>query len=539
MTSDKQRKDGDEGAEDDDRRAETPESADRKSAERQPPETADSAAGAAAAGDTGKARDAAANAGGETPEDRPRGASAPVTGQNAADGPNRSAGETAERASARSGDAGERPEDVAGHASVKGDDEAAEEPRGAVPAAESVDEPVGSGEETSGEPGDEPAGEVSAEDGREAPRGATGPASRGVTTLVAWAALAFSLVALAAAGFGIWRGPPTPVFDQAAGSEADDALDAVDAVDRRIDGLRDDSASLRADVSSLRDRLAELDTGRREQARLLSDIERRLEARRDLLESLPGRIENVEESLAGLQGISADARDNWLEAEAEYYLQIANAQLQLARNPELARYALELADQRVRELADPAYTPVRRALAEEIRSLEALGERDIEGASLRLGSLADAVAGLPLARDVLERPAEEDAGAGGQDSGTGRALGAVRDAFGNLVRVRRTDERVEPLLSPEAEYFLRTNVELQLQTARLALLRGETAAYRESLEDARAWLERYYATESPGVKAAIAAIDELAETELAMDLPDISRSLTLLRRQSRLDESRQ
>ena len=81
-------------------------------------------------------------------------------------------------------------------------------------------------------------------------------------------------------------------------------------------------------------------------------------------------------------------------------MQLANAQLQLANNPELASEALKLADQRVRELADPTFTPVRRALAEEIASLATLSTGDIEGASLTLGSLMSMVDTLPIDQDV-------------------------------------------------------------------------------------------------------------------------------------------
>ena len=37
----------------------------------------------------------------------------------------------------------------------------------------------------------------------------------------------------------------------------------------------------------------------------------------------------------------------------------------------------------------------------------------------------------------------------------------------------RADEAMRPLIAPEAQYFLRANLALQLQAARLALLRGE------------------------------------------------------------------
>ncbi len=91
------------------------------------------------------------------------------------------------------------------------------------------------------------------------------------------------------------------------------------------------------------------------------------------------------------------------------------------------------------------------------------------------------------------------------------------------------DETAIPLMTPDAEYFLRTNLTLQLQVARLALLRGEQAVFEQSLDDASDWLEAYFDTEHAQVRGAGATIAEIRESLLAAAAPDISESLRLLR----------
>ena len=105
-----------------------------------------------------------------------------------------------------------------------------------------------------------------------------------------------------------------------------------------------------------------------------------------------------------------------------------------------------------------------------------------------------------------------------------------------MVRVRRSDEALRPLLSPEAQYFLRTNLALQMQTARLALLKGEDEVFRQSLDDAEAWLRRYFDDEDQAVTAAIATIGEIRRSEVSTELPDVSGSLRLFRQQRQLAE---
>ena len=152
-----------------------------------------------------------------------------------------------------------------------------------------------------------------------------------------------------------------------------------------------------------------------------SDIDalrRDIDERIRLLDSLPARMTSIEGSVASLAGISAGARETFLLAEAEYYLQIANAQLQLANNPHLASLALSMADERLIQLSNPALTDVRGALADELAALDVLVKPDIEGATLTLASLARVVESLPLAGATASQeaaPEELDAEASGAE----------------------------------------------------------------------------------------------------------------------------
>lgn len=316
---------------------------------------------------------------------------------------------------------------------------------------------------------------------------------------------------------------------------AEDLIPAATQAD--IDALRDEIGRLSAALDEARGEIERLrsDVGavERDNTRMAASIEERV----DLLDSLPGRVLNLEQGVETLQGISAGSRDAWLLAEAEYYMQIANAQVQLANNPALAARALQLADQRVRELANPAYTPVRRAIADELAALGATEDVDVEGITLSLGSLAAMVPALPLVNDIVVP--EDDAPGADLDalSGWARASAATREALSGMVRVRRSDERVEAMLSPEAEYFLRLNLQLQLQAARLSLLLGDSAGFRQSLDDAATWLGQYFDREDAAVTRAIETLEQMAATAIVTARPDVSGSLTLLRRQRTLERA--
>ena len=341
---------------------------------------------------------------------------------------------------------------------------------------------------------------------------------------VAWLALFVALIAAAGIGYMIFQ-------DWRAESAADQSASSLAE-------LRNQLASSSDSLSSLDRSLGELAEADARAASQLSTLQADLENRISLLDSLPSRTSNLENSIATLQGVSTGARNTWLLAEAEYYMQIANAQLQLAGNPHLAALALGMADERIVQLSDPALTGVRRALSDELAALEVMEKPDIEGITLTLSSLARVVDSLPL-RQAASTGIDKDAVVDPALSGANRAWASVKGAVSGLVRVTPPDEAAAPLMTPDAVYFLRTNLTLQLQAARLALLRGEQAVFEQSLDDAAGWLDLYFDAESAQVRGAKATLAEIRSGLFAVAPPDISESLRLLRQFNSIKESAQ
>ncbi len=339
---------------------------------------------------------------------------------------------------------------------------------------------------------------------------------------VAWLAFLVAIIALAAAGYTAW---------QDVQSRDDTTLaDSVASVDDRA---AETARSLEG-LESRVDELGQRDPGIDE---AVGALRRDIDERIRVLESLPARISTLESSVASLAGVSEGARDAWVLAEAEYYMQIANAQLQLASNPHLAALALKMADERIVQLANPALTEVRRALSDELAALEVMEKPDIEGATLMLASLAHVVESLPLAGSAEAE--EEEAGIDPELSGPARAWAAVKNAMGGLVRVTPPDRARLAQLSPDAEFFLRNNIALQLQAARLALLRGEQTVFEQTLDDTSALLHEYFDLGSTQVAGALETIAEIRGHVFTTDAPDISGSLQLLRQYRTLNENAQ
>lgn len=338
---------------------------------------------------------------------------------------------------------------------------------------------------------------------------------------VAWLAVLLSIAALGAVGYLLfinWY-----ATDDNAAAET---LARMEALDQRLNETNSNLAALESQSGPV----THPDFGAD-----IAAVRRDLEEQLRLQSSLPSRMTSIENSVAALAGISAGARETFLLAEAEYYLQIANAQLQLASNPHLAALALGMADERVTQISDPGLTAVRSAIADEITALELMKKPDIEGATLTLGSLARVAEYLPLAGTKPTEAEQEEQDA--EQSNIDRAWGSVKDAMSGLVKVTPPDQAQRALIAPDAEYFLRNNIALQLQSARLALLRGEQTIFEQTLDDTSALLNTYFDVDSEQVISAQQTISEIRNDVFTTSMPDISASLRMLRQFRTLRET--
>jgi uroporphyrin-3 C-methyltransferase len=301
-------------------------------------------------------------------------------------------------------------------------------------------------------------------------------------------------------------------------------------IGQRVTELREDVSVKGSELAALKARLDEVSTGRR----LLDDdmdrLRERMTRETESLGALPERVGQLEQNIERFVGVGDKVRAAWLLAESEHYMRIANAQLGLAGDVGVAQTALGLADDALRELNDPRLTPVRRLLVVEINGLRAVPRPDTEGIVLSLGSLSDSLETLPLKSSTPEAFHAKPEKPAAPLTGFERALAASRSALASLVSVRRVDDPVSPLLSEAEQTVLIRSLDLELQLARLAIMRGDAGMYRRSVEAAGDRLREHFDLASPDVQAAVESLTELSAARLPEELPDISGSLDALLR---------
>lgn len=241
-----------------------------------------------------------------------------------------------------------------------------------------------------------------------------------------------------------------------------------------------------------------------------------------------------EQNTYALEQISKMAgadRQDWLIAEAEYLLRLANQRLQLERDWGSALAMLQAADRVLVEAGSPQLGVVRAHIADEVLALREAPAVDRQGAALRIQSLQKA---LPQLAWLPEKTFASEAVAETQQSSTttwyAQLWNKVASSLSSLIRIRERNISVDAPLSPQQQYYMQQNMYLMLEQAQLALLKEEQGLYEHSLQRVSEWVQSYLMFEDSKTQAVQQSLQELLQWQVAPERPDISGSLTSLQK---------
>jgi uroporphyrin-3 C-methyltransferase len=325
--------------------------------------------------------------------------------------------------------------------------------------------------------------------------------------------------------------------------------DDLAAMDARLRESQNLQQTISKAVSSASDALREQEATLSQQTGALATQQAAMDEARKAFQQQEQRLAeenvNLQEREAELRAAVADVHrrvgrsgTQWMIAEAEYLLRIANDRLILARDTESARVALGLADQRLRDTKDPGWAGVREQIARDIAKLSAFESPDSAGLSARLSALIEQIPQLKIANATIgpERTLPERTGKEPGKRNWETLLDDVWAGFKDSVRIRERDKPVQAMLAPEHQFFLYENLKLHMEAARLGLARDDQSLFRDNLKIAADWLAKYFDPDSGSAGAIAKAIAEMVQIDIRPEMPDVSQSLRALQVREKLME---
>ncbi|MFI3154762.1 MAG: uroporphyrinogen-III C-methyltransferase [Methylococcaceae bacterium] len=333
-----------------------------------------------------------------------------------------------------------------------------------------------------------------------------------------WFGIIMLLIIISVAGFGFY------LFQQLR-SQQDNLGGEVNKGDMQLIELSKQISGYQTQLAAIQSQLAtvEADVAGKEShfTKTLADFSRlhteKLDSTRN---DLNGAILQVQRQLGKTRG-------DWLIADAEYLLSIANQRLYLMGDVNTTREALEAADQRLRESGDAGAFKIREQIAKDITAIRNVEVADIVGLYALIQALQDQVDTLtlflPYTGKTLTQPKPAPEPAEGQnllDSALGQLEG--------VVTIRHTEHPIKEILTPEEAQFIREQLRVKLEMVKIALVQQNERLYQSGLADAKKWAEQNFAKVAETDKF-IAELNRFNTIKIRSHFPDISLSLKMLR----------
>ena len=241
-------------------------------------------------------------------------------------------------------------------------------------------------------------------------------------------------------------------------------------------------------------------------------------------EKLDATRKDLSEEIQKLQRQLGKTRGDWLLADAEYLLSVANQRLLLMGDVNTTMEALEAADQRLRESGDAAAYKIREQLAKDISAMSKVNAADVVGIYATLQNLESQIDSLTLllpyaGKDETVKPVVPDVKKDPKD-----LIGQLE----SMVTIRHVQQHVNEILTPEQAQFIREQLRVKLEIIKIALVQQNDVLYQASLADTQKWITSNFVKEKAAEHFTL-ALDKLTDVRIRTQFPDISLSLKMLR----------
>ncbi|HBR96657.1 MAG TPA: hypothetical protein DD979_04675 [Gammaproteobacteria bacterium] len=248
----------------------------------------------------------------------------------------------------------------------------------------------------------------------------------------------------------------------------------------------------------------------------------------ELETAMSTRFENVQQSLATLRDDLHKTRDiatrgqrDWMLAEINYLLRTGGHRVRLAGDVKSAVLALRAASDRLHELGDTRYSPVRDQIAEEVAELRQVGDPDIEGVAFEIEKLSKRADALPLPPSAVEK-AMEVAKEDPSEVDTRAVADQLIESLKNLVKVENSDgtPRIRPGKPTKEQLSASEVLRLNLQAARLSALRRDQETFILHMESAENYVREKYHQDDDVTRA---YLEDLAVLKAQPIVPSVSK----------------
>lgn len=273
-------------------------------------------------------------------------------------------------------------------------------------------------------------------------------------------------------------------------------------------------------LNDLTKQVASIESGLNQQA---ATIQSEQNFQKEQILSLVNRVRQIDSA----------TKEDWKLAEAEYLVRLANQRILLESDLNGAETLLTNADGILAEMEDPMFFDARKAIAKDIQALKSTSHFDVEGRYLQLSALYDQISQLPQREPSKKWLAEntQDSSSKLQEatSEVGNTLNKIWSSIKSLVVINYNHKPIKALLPPAEYQELVTGLQLQIDVAQVALVKGENSIYQKALARVANAINDNFDTRAQSVTAFMTSLTSLQQVNPSPELPLPRDSLSAMK----------
>lgn len=218
----------------------------------------------------------------------------------------------------------------------------------------------------------------------------------------------------------------------------------------------------------------------------------------------------------------------WIAHEAYDRVTSATQRLAIDNNPDTAIQLLLQAHELLSENTH-RFQSIIMQLERDIEYLQNLPRIDLSGTLVTLQTLQQEIPRLPLRSQSVEGSEETESESSSDISDWRSNLANAWEAFSqDLIRVQKTSE-LPVRLDQEQRLSLNSRLEMQLQLAQQAAVRGDQSLFDASIEESFRLIDSYFDTQVPETQNTLSVLSSLGEVTVTANYPNSLLSRAMLR----------
>jgi len=342
----------------------------------------------------------------------------------------------------------------------------------------------------------------------------------------AWFGVVILLIIIGLAGAGYLLLQQLRDKQQSLGGVLNKDSQQVLELTKQISGYQNQLVAIQNQLASLTTEVSNKDTNYDHKLTQLSQVH---------TDKLDNNTARINESILRIQRQLGKTRGDWLVADAEYLLSVANRRLHLMGDIDTTIEALKAADHRLRESGDTAGFKVRTQITKEISAVNQVQVADVVGIYSTLEMLEEDVAKLSVFLPYAGKgqTLNDKNTAPASDKDINDALDDALVAIEGIVTIRRLNKPTTSIITPEQKIFIAEQLSTKLAIVKLALVQHNDALFQTSIKDTLQWLQLHF-SKNKAFTQFVLELERIKQIQIRSNFPDISKSLKMLRNIAKL-----